>query len=88
MLDLAAVKLHLRIDHASEDALLTNLMTAATDTVAHYIGATSLDDTAPAAVKLAATLLVGTMYEQRESVGKAKDNGMFEQLLEAYRVMV
>lgn len=88
MLDLEAVKRHLRIDHTSEDDLITSLMAAATSTVEHYLGVTSLDATAPASVKLAATMLVGSLYEHREGVGKAKNTGMFERLLDAHRVMV
>lgn len=88
MLDLAAVKQHLRIDHTSEDDLITSLMAAATDTVAHYIGVASLDDTAPAPIKLAAMMLVASMYENRDGAGKPNRNGMFERLLEPYRVMV
>jgi len=87
MLDLEDVKLHLRVDHAHEDSLIAGLMASATQTVAHYIGVTTLDATAPESVKLAAKLMVGSLYEQREGVALRR-NGMFERLLEPYRVLV
>lgn len=36
--DLAAAKLHLRVDHADEDALITALIAAATDMAGQYTG--------------------------------------------------
>ena len=49
---------------------------------------TSVDDTAPAPVKSAALLLVGSLYEQRESQGERpyNKNPTFEALLNPYRV--
>jgi uncharacterized phage protein (predicted DNA packaging) len=88
MLDLTSVKRHLRIDHTSEDDLITGLMAAATDVTANYIGVAALDSTAPASVKLAAMMLVNSLYENREGVGRPRNTGMFERLLESHRVMV
>ena len=88
MLTLEQTKAHLRVDHDAEDTLISSIMAAATDTVAHHIGVASLDDTAPASVKLAALLMVGSLYENREGGARATSSGMFERLLEPYRVLV
>ena len=89
MLTLPEVKLHCRIDHGDEDTLLQSMIDAATASVGDYINATEpLDDTAPAPVKAAALLLVGALYEQRESQGDRpyNKNPTFEALLNPYRV--
>ena len=88
LLTLADVKLHCRIDHNDEDSLLGALITASTTAVADYMNVTSVDDTAPAPVKSAALLLVGTLYEHRESQGERQfyKNPAFEALLNPYRV--
>ena len=79
---------HLRGDHNDEDTLIQALMTTATAAVADYMNVTSVDDTAPAPVKSAALLLVGSLYEQRESQGERpyNKNPTFEALLNPYRV--
>ena len=88
LLTLADVKLHCRIDTNDEDSLLGALITASTTAVADYMNVTSVDDTAPAPVKSAALLLVGSLYEQRESQGERQfyKNPAFEALLNPYRV--
>ena len=89
MLTLPEVKLHCRIDHGDEDTLLQSMIDAATASVGDYINATEpLDATAPAPVKAAALLLVGTLYEHRESQGDRQlyKNPAFEALLNPYRV--
>ena len=88
LLTLADVKLHCRIDHDDEDSLLGALIATATTAVADYMNVTSVDDTAAAPVKSAALLLVGTLYEQRESQGDRQfyKNPTFENLLNPYRV--
>ena len=88
LLTLADVKLHCRIDHNDEDSLLGALIATATTAVADYMNVTSVDDTAPAPVKSAALLLVGSLYEQRESQGERQfyKNPAFEALLNPYRV--
>ena len=88
LLTLADVKLHCRIDHNDEDSLLGALIATATTAVADYMNVTSVDDTAPAPVKSAALLLVGSLYEQRESQGDRQfyKNPAFEALLNPYRV--
>ena len=89
MLTLQDAKEHLRVDDCCEDMLIARLIDAATASVGDYINATEpLDDTAPAPVKAAALLLVGALYEQRESQGDRQfyKNPTFENLLNPYRV--
>ena len=91
MLTLAEVKLHCRIDHTEEDALLAAMIDAATASVGDYINAAEpLDDTAPAPVKAAAMLLVGDLYSNREALVERplSKNPTFERLLNPYRVQV
>lgn len=88
LLTLDEAKLHCRIDHNDEDALLGALIATATTAVADYMNVTSVDSTAAAPVKSAALLLVGSLYEQRESQGDRQfyKNPTFEALLNPYRV--
>ena len=90
LLTLDEAKLHCRIDHDDEDSLLGALIATATTAVADYMNmdADDIDDTAPAPVKSAALLLVGALYEQRESQGDRpyNKNPAFEMLLAPYRV--
>ena len=90
LLTLDEAKLHCRIDHNDEDSLLGALIATATTAVADYMNmdADDVDDTAPAPVKSAALLLVGSLYEQRESQGDRpyNKNPAFEMLLAPYRV--
>ena len=88
LLTLDEAKLHCRIDHNDEDSLLGALIATATTAVADYLNVTAVDSTAAAPVKSAALLLVGTLYEQRESQGDRQfyKNPTFENLLNPYRV--
>ena len=90
MLTLAETKLHLRVDHNDEDALITALMATATAACADFLNmeAADLVVAVPAPIKSAALLLIGTLYEQRESVGERpyNRNPTFEALLNPYRV--
>ena len=88
LLTLDEAKLHCRIDHNDEDALLGALIATATTAVADYLNVTTVDSTAAAPVKSAALLLVGALYEQRESQGDRQfyKNPTFENLLNPYRV--
>ena len=88
LLTLDEAKLHCRIDHDDEDGLLGALIATATAAVADYMNVTSVDSTAAAPVKSAALLLVGTLYEHRESVSERpfSKNPAFEALLNPYRV--
>ncbi len=89
LLTLDEAKLHCRIDHDDEDSLLGAMIDAAAASVGDFINAPApLDDTAPAPVKAAALLLIGSLYEQRESQGERpyNKNPTFERLLNPYRV--
>ena len=90
MLTLEEVKRHCRIDHNDEDALLLALIDTAIAACADYLNmpAADLVVAVPAPVKSAALLLIGTLYEQRESVGERpyNRNPTFEALLNPYRV--
>ena len=90
MLTLPETKLHLRVDHNDEDALIGALMATATAACANFLNmeAADLVVAVPAPIKSAALLLVGTLYEQRESQGDRpyNRNPTFEALLNPYRV--
>ena len=90
MLTLTEAKLYLRVDHDDEDPLISGLIATATAACADYLNMlpSELVIAVPAPVKSAALLLVGTLYEQRESVGERpyNRNPTFEALLNPYRV--
>ena len=90
MLTLPETKLHLRVDHNDEDALIGALMATATAACANFLNmeAADLVVAVPAPIRSAALLLVGTLYEQRESQGDRpyNRNPTFEALLNPYRV--
>ena len=90
MLTLAETKLHLRVDHDDEDVLIEALMATATAACADYLNmpAADLVVAVPAPIKSAALMLVGSLYEQRESQGDRpyNKNPAFEALLNPYRV--
>ena len=89
MLTLEEVKRHCRIDHNDEDALLLALIDTAIAACADYLNmpAADLVVAVPAPIKSAALLLVGALYEQRESQGERPfhKNPAFEALLNPYR---
>ena len=89
MLTLTETKLHLRIDHGDEDTLIQSLIATATAACADYlnIDATQLTATTPGPIKSAALLLIGTLYEQRESQSERpyNHNPTFDRLLGPYR---
>ena len=90
MLTLQETKLHLRVDHNDEDALLLALIDTAIAACADYLNmdAADLVVAVPAPVKSAALLLIGSLYESRESMGERPfhKNPAFEALLNPYRV--
>jgi uncharacterized phage protein (predicted DNA packaging) len=90
MLTTEEVKRHCRIDHNDEDALLLALIDTATAACADYLNMAAADlvVAVPAPVKSAALLLVGALYENRESQGERPfhKNPAFEALLNPYRV--
>ena len=89
MLTLTEAKLHLRVDHNDEDALIGALMATATAACADYLNMLPADlvVAVPAPIKSAALLLVGALYENRESMGERPfhKNPAFEALLNPYR---
>ncbi len=90
MLTLAETKLHLRVDHNDEDALIGALMATATAACADYLNmeAADLVVAVPAPIKSAALLLVGDLYANREALVERplSKNPTFERLLAPYRV--
>ena len=90
MLTLEEVKRHCRIDHNDEDALLLALIDTAIAACADFLNmdAADLVVAVPAPIKSAALLLVGALYENRESMGERPfhKNPAFEALLNPYRV--
>ena len=90
MLTLEEVKRHCRIDHNDEDALLLALIDTAIAACANFLNmdAADLVVAVPAPIKSAALLLVGALYENRESQGERPfhKNPAFEALLNPYRV--
>ena len=89
MLTLEETKLHLRIDHSDEDTLIQSLIATATAACADYLNLPpeQLTATTPGPIKSAALLLIGTLYEQRESQGERpyNHNPTFDRLLAPYR---
>lgn len=69
---LAEAKLHLRVDHAEEDALIGSLITTAREAAEHQLGGklSVLWPTGdvPASVKQWMLLHLGTLYANRERV--------------------
>ena len=90
MLTLAETKLHLRVDHDDEDALIAALMATATAACADYLNmeAADLVGAVPAPIKSAALLLVNDLYANREAQSDRQfyKNPTFENLLNPYRV--
>jgi uncharacterized phage protein (predicted DNA packaging) len=89
MLTLTETKLHLRVDHSEEDALIEALMTTATAACADYLNmdAADLVVAVPAPVKSAALLMVAGLYENREDVSDRQlyRNDTYYRLLNPYR---
>lgn len=90
MLNLDEIKLHLRIDHAEEDALLTDLLHTAVVAIADYLNLLETDpllmDARPP-LKSAALLLIGDLYLNREAQSDKPLhlNQAYERLLAPYR---
>lgn len=87
---LEQAKLHLRIDHDHEDALILYMIDAATQSVADYLDMDVEDMQLLATPVEAAILLrVGDLYENREAQqpGPLIDNRTFIRLLAPYRVV-
>lgn len=88
MIDLNDAKAHLRVDNNAEDALIQNLVAAAEAAVLDYLGTETLPAAPP--VHAACLMLVGSLYENRETLSDRPlhENRLFDRLLNPYRVMV
>mgnify|MGYP001465328213 CR=1 FL=1 len=86
MLTLTQAREHLRVDHDAEDMLIVDLIGAAEAAVLAYLGTDTLPNAAP--VQAAALLLIGSLYENRETLSERPlhENRLFERLLAPYRV--
>lgn len=91
MLTLEETKLHLRVDHNHEDALIADLMDAATTATANYLNLdkAQLTTTVISPVRAAALLMVAGLYENREDQSDRQlyRNDTYYRLLAPYRVM-
>lgn len=90
MLTLQETKLHLRVDHDDEDTLIAALIDTAHAACANHLNmpAADLVVAVPAPIKSAALLMVGSLYNDRESQGDRpyNKNPTFEMLLQPYKV--
>lgn len=90
MLSMQETKLHLRVDHSEEDALIGALIDTATAACADYLNMPldQLTGTVPSPIKSAALLLVGSLYSDRESQSDRPFNAnpAFSMLLNPYRM--
>ena len=88
MIDLATALTHLRADAGAEDLYIAQLIDVAETAVLEYLGTDELPDAPP--VRAAALLLIGSLYENRETLNERPlhDNRLFDRLLNPYRVMV
>lgn len=91
MLTLDETKLHLRVDHDHEDALIYSLMAAATTATADYLNlpVDQLTTTVISPIRAAALLMVAGLYENREDQTDRQlyRNDTYYRLLAPYRVM-
>lgn len=97
IVDLETAKDHLRVTSNTEDALITRYMKAAEDYIKNYIdgdipgSADSPAEPTPAAIEAAQLLIIGDLYENRQSqiVGNTTSaihaNPAVERLLFPYR---
>lgn len=67
LITLEEAKLHTRIDHEDEDALLLVMIDAAHAYVAHATGRTDLEANPPPMAKQAALLVFADLYANREA---------------------
>ncbi|KKW66926.1 hypothetical protein AAV94_12670 [Lampropedia cohaerens] len=85
MIDLEALKSHLRIDHDAEDTLLQKYLDASKAAVLDYLDVPELPDAAP--VDAAVLLGAGDLYLNREgqASGPLTRNSTYDRLLYPYR---
>jgi uncharacterized phage protein (predicted DNA packaging) len=91
MLTLNETKLHLRIDGYDDDQLIEGMMEAAISSSANYLNmdAVQLTSTVPSPIKAATLLMIGDLYENRESQSERpfNSNPTYQNLLNPYRVV-
>jgi uncharacterized phage protein (predicted DNA packaging) len=91
MLTLDETKLHLRVSHDDEDELIQAMMLAARYASADYLNVEfeSLNDESPSPIKAATLLMVGDLYENRESQSDRpfNRNPTYQNLLNPYRAV-
>lgn len=83
MVDLAAAKVHCRVDHDDEDAAITAMIAAASDHLAS-IGVGMDADPMPPAVEHAVLMLTAFFYDHRDDAD-AKPQGVVDRLVLPYR---
>jgi len=86
IVNLAEVKEHLRITHSFEDTIIGVYILAADDWVSNYLNQTQVP--VRNAIKAAALLIVGDMYEHKEAhqPETLSENPAINSLLYPYRV--
>ena len=86
IISLSEAKEHLRVDQNNEDTLIQIYINAADEYIANYLNSASYPKNN--AIKAAALLVVGGLYENREQYGEAeiKENPAVKNLLYPYRV--
>lgn len=85
MINLADAKLHLRVDHTEEDAAIQQMIEVAEVSVTDYLNLSALPEAPPVAAAM--LMLVGALYENRESVTDRplSESVLFTRLLQPYR---
>lgn len=77
--------MHLRVDQSTEDTLIQIYIDAAQDYIEQFLN--TMDYPVNSAIKAAALLIVGDLYENREGAGEKeiKENPAVMRLLYPYR---
>lgn len=85
VISLSEAKAHLRITHTAEDTLIQAYMNAANDYIKNFLNVNTVPNNA--STKAAALLIVGGLYENRESMGEKeiKENPAVKSLIYPYR---
>lgn len=85
IVSLSEAKSHLRVDQSAEDSLIQLYIDAADEYIANYLNNASYPKNS--AIKAAALLIVGGLYENREQYGEAeiKESPAVKNLLFPYR---
>lgn len=90
MISLEQAKLHLRVDHEDEDALIFHCIEAATAAAIDYLNwPETPTENIPAPVESAILLMVGDLYENRERQvdSRLTESKTYQLLLNPYRLM-